>query len=92
MKRQAKHHEAQGLFNAALSGDVCLLKEMKRVTTGKGQMDELTEELDGVTGEQEIVNKFKEVYKSLYNDSESKESMNVIKSKIEELSALSYLS
>ena len=60
---------------------------MKRVSSGKGPIDELTEELDGVSGDQEIANKFKEVYNSLYNKSGSEDSMKGIKSKIKTLTS-----
>ena len=81
-KRQSKFHQAQSLFNAALSGDINLLQEMKRITSGKCPHEELTDELDGVTGKEEVVNMFKDVYKSLYNEAESVDGMQKIKSKI----------
>ena len=46
VKRASKLHQTQGLFGASIAGDIEL-----RVKTGKGQMDELTERVDGVSRE-----------------------------------------
>ena len=37
-----------------MAGDVELFKEMRSVKSGKGQMDELAETVESVTGEQEV--------------------------------------
>ena len=53
------------------------MKEMRRVTAGKDHCDEYTEELDGVLGENDVLDKFKEVYESLYNSSGSENEMRM---------------
>ena len=50
VKRSEKHREAQGLFGAAMDGDIKLFKEMRRIKTEKGQMEEMAESVDGNTG------------------------------------------
>ena len=85
VKRASKLHRARGLFGAAMVGDIELMKEMKRLRTGKGPMEELADTVDGVTGENEVAGKFKEVYEALYNSSSSVNEMTTIKMKIQEL-------
>ena len=36
-----------------MSGDIELMKELRRVKTGKGELDELANTVDGVTGERD---------------------------------------
>ena len=67
VKRASKLHQAQGLFGAAMAGDIELFKEMRRVKTRKGQMDELAETVDGVSGEQGVADTFAKIFDNLYN-------------------------
>ena len=67
VKRASELHNARGLFAAAMEGDCQLLKEMKRVRTGKKEAEELTNTVDGVTGSDNVANKFKEVFEALFN-------------------------
>ena len=85
VKRNTKKHEAEALLEAALQGDLNILKEMKKLKNGKGPMDELPECVDGAEGEQEIANKFKEVYEKLYNSASSDVKMEALKEKIQGL-------
>ena len=82
VKRGAKLQKAKCLFEAAMNGDIQLLKEMKNVTKGKGSQEEPTYELDGATGQSEVVSKFKQVYEELYNQSESTREMEALDLKI----------
>ena len=66
-------------------GDLNLLKEMKKITRGKKSPEEATEELDGISGHQEIVNRFKQVYAELYNKADSNKEMEELEEKIENL-------
>ena len=76
----------QKLFlEAALQGDLNLLKEMKKMKNGRGSMDELPECVDGAEGEQEIADKFKDVYEKLYNSANSDVEMEALKEKIQGL-------
>ena len=80
-KRQAKQIKAVKLFEASLSGDIDLLKEMKNIKCGKKASAELPDNVAGANGESEIVEKFKEVYQALYNSSGTQEEMEEIKGK-----------
>ena len=75
VRRANKLHQAKGLFEAAMIGDMELMKEMKRVQSGKSQLDELPDMVDGVSGQQEVADKFGEVHAALYNSAGSKEKM-----------------
>ena len=85
VKRAGKLHQARGLFDAAMAGDLELMKELRRVKSGKGQMDELAESVDGVSGEHEIADRFAEIYKALYNSAGSQEGMAALQDKIRDL-------
>ena len=85
MKRASKLHKAKRLFGAALSGDIELMKEMRRLKKGNGPMEELTDTVDGVTGDQEVAGKFREVYETLYNSSPSDPEITNLKVLIQQL-------
>ena len=85
VRRASKFHQAQGLFAAAMNGDIELMKEMRRVKSGKGEMEELAETVDGATGQENVANQFKQVFDSLYNSADSKAEMEVLQKKIREL-------
>ena len=57
------------------------MKEMKRLKTGNGPVEELTDNVDGVTGDHEVAGKFREVYEALYNSSPSDPEMTNLKVK-----------
>ena len=61
------------------------MNEMKRVMMGKPTTADLPEMVDGVTGQDEIAEKFKEVYEKLYNSSDSSKEMIAIEERIKEL-------
>ena len=84
-KRQGKQIKAVKLFEASLSGDLDLLKEMKNIKCGKKGSAELPENVAGADGESEIVEKFREVYQALYNSAGSQEEMEEIKRKVSEM-------
>ena len=73
---------ARGLFAAAMEGDCQLLKEMKRVRTGKKEAEELTNTVDGVTGSDNVANKFKEVFEALFNSVEDKPDLEAVEQRI----------
>ena len=86
LKRSANLHQAQGLFNAAMAGDIKLVKEMRRAKSGKGQMDELAKTVDGVSGEQGVADTFANIFNNLYNSSGSKQGMTELQDRICEAS------
>ena len=64
-----------------MMSNIALLKEMKKVRTGGGVFLELSGQVDGVEGEEAIVQKFKEVYSTLYNSAGSSREVQKIKDK-----------
>ena len=58
------------LLEAAMTGDLNLLKEMKKIR-GKGTKEDLPETVEGAETEEAIAEKFREVYEALYNSAES---------------------
>ena len=66
-------------------GDVNLLKEMRNIKRGRGVYEELPDSVEGATGEEEIVDKFREVYSTLYSSSESREGMEILKQHVQGL-------
>ena len=85
VRRSAKLHQAKALYGAALDGDMKLMKEMKRVLSGRGPTDELPSTVDGATGEQEVADKFREVYEELYNSAGSEVEMAALQVRIHSL-------
>ena len=67
--------KAGKLFVASFESDMNLLKEMKRNKGGDSYSNELPDLVDGANGEEEVVEKFKEVYFSLYNSAETNTEM-----------------
>ena len=55
---------------------------MKCVKSGRGGRDELPEMVEGADNEEEIVDKFRTVYSTLYNCADTKPGMNDLKEKI----------
>ena len=76
---------AKRLFEASLQGGVDLLKEMKAVRSGGGSQEDLPDEVEGACGEEEIVEKFRQVYSTLYNSSGSQDGMDQLREQIQTL-------
>ena len=85
LRRRADHVRAEKLFEASMLGDVNLLKEMRNIKRGRGVYEELPDSVEGATGEEEIVDKFREVYSTLYSSSESREGMEILKQHVQGL-------
>ena len=83
LRRRADHVRAEKLFEASMLGDVNLLKEMRNIKRGRGVYEELQDSVEGATGEEEIVDKFREVYSTLYSSSESREGMEILKQQVQ---------
>ena len=69
IKRMEQELRSRKLLEAAMAGDMDLLKEMKKVR-GKGE-DDLPETVDGAESEDTIAETFREVYEALYNSHET---------------------
>ena len=85
LKRKGNLIRASKLFEASMEGDLHLLKEMKAVRGGKVGVSELPETVEGANGEEEIVEKFRGVYSSLYNSSETETEMSDLMIKVSSL-------
>ena len=79
---------ARNLLQASETSSCELLKEMKKIKGNSKDNNDLPASVGGVSGEENIVAKFKDVYSALYNSSESSEDMLILKDKLkEEISA-----
>ena len=58
VKRHSNYHQARGLFNAAMEGDLELFKEMRKVIKHKSGDESLPDSLDGISGKSEIAETF----------------------------------
>ena len=76
---------AKKLFEASLQSDMDLLKEMKKIKSGRDNHNELPDNVEGASGEEDIASKFREVYSTLYNSSGSKSAMEVLKQEVQSL-------
>ena len=81
VKKRSDQTRAEKLFQAGMQSDIDLLKEMKIIRCG-GNTTELPECVDGANGEEEIVEKFREVYSALYNSASTEADMSELKFKI----------
>ena len=84
-KRNEEFTRASKLFEASLAGDADLLKEMKNMKGGGKTFADLPENVAGANGEDEIVEKFCQVYGALYSSSDSADEMAVLKAKLRDL-------
>ena len=78
-------NRAEKLFEASMMGDVDLLKEMKKIKSGTGGSQELPDNVEVASGEEEIADKFREVYSALYNSSGSQDGMAVLREHVQGL-------
>ena len=83
IQRKEQEMRSCKLLEAAMKGDLSLLKEMKKVR--KGRDDNLPECVEGAETEEEIANKFKEVYEALYNSVNTEVETEALKVKIQEM-------
>ena len=82
VKKMSNNIRAQNLMEASQSGDINFLKEMKKINGGKKGVVNLPEYVEDAVGQDEIVEKFKEVYDALYNSAESFEAVKNLKEQI----------
>ena len=75
--------KARKLLAAAQTGDIDLLKSMKTIQGGKKGCMSTPECVDGAEGPDEIVEKFREVYETLYNSTDSSDAVAIIKEKLD---------
>ena len=73
------------MFEASLQGDLDLLKEMTKIKSGGAVHEDLLDNVEGASGEDEIVDKFREVYSTLYNSSGSQGAMEQLRQHVQSL-------
>ena len=73
---------AQQLFEAAQSGNIDLLLQMKKIRGCKNQHSTCPDNIDSAAGPEQISELFKSVYEELYNSAESVDAMEEIKAKL----------
>ena len=44
------------------------MKEMKRISTGKSDIEDISDEVDGAYGFEEVIEKFREVYEDFFRN------------------------
>ena len=79
VKRKANSIRAQKLLEASEKGNIDLLKEMKKVRGASKCKHDLTDNLEGVNGEDNIAENFCTVYEELYNSSPSGSALDSLK-------------
>lgn len=79
VKKRSNLIRAQKLLEASENGSIDLLKEMKKVKGGTKAHHDLTENLEGASGEANIADKFCTVYEELYNSSGSIDAMEALR-------------
>ena len=77
--------KAKKLFEAAESGSMDLLQEMKNIRKGGKSSADLPDNVAGANGEEEIVEKFRLVYSGLYNSASTEEEMKILHEKVNRL-------
>ena len=82
VKKLAEEIRARELLTASLGGDVNLLKEMKKIRGNNKGNENLPDNVEGAEGQEEVVEKFREVYETLYNSAESSASVQLIKERL----------
>ena len=76
LRRRSDLIRAETLFEASLQGDCNLLAEMKNIRCGgSGRQSDLPDTVAGAQGEEEIVDKFRIVYETLYNSADTQAEM-----------------
>ena len=70
VKKQVDHIGAKNILEASEKGDVHLLKEMKNLKSSKSTAS-LPESVEDADNPEDIVNKFRTVYSTLYNSAPS---------------------
>ena len=74
------------LFEAAIKGDTDLLLEMEKIKSGDhGNKVDLPDNVANADGEDEIVDKFREVYSTLYSSAGSEAEMRSLRHKVNQV-------
>jgi hypothetical protein len=82
VKKMANTLRARNLLQASETSSCELLKEMKKLKGSNKDTSDLPSTVGGVSGEDNIVEKFKDVYSALYNSSESSVDLSKLKDQL----------
>ena len=82
LKKMSNSIRSRQLLQASEEGSVKLLAEMKKIKGSKKGSDSLPDSVGGVSGEDSIVEEFRQVYSHLYNSSGTQEAMEVLKDEL----------
>ena len=85
VKKMANAIRTQKLLEASETSSVDLLKEMKKLKGNKLSSDNLADVVDGVTGENMIVEEFRKMYEDLYNSCDTRDDMESLGQRIRSL-------
>ena len=85
LKRSKHHHQAQELLEASEKGDIELLAAMKEIKGTKAKGQTMPACVDGKTEPDDILEKFKDVYQTLYNSAETGDAVKKIKDRLKAL-------
>ena len=83
-KRKLEHGLAEDILVAAESGDVALMREMRKTIKKKTSAQAVPECLEGKVTPDTVLDKFRECYEELYNSANTSDVMNTIKQRLEE--------
>ena len=84
-KREAAKIKSTKLLEAAVEGNISLMKEMKATLGRKDQGQSVPDTLDGKVTQESILSRFRECYETLYNSAGTEQAMANIKLKLNNL-------
>ena len=73
------------LVEAAVQGNMALIKELRSTLSGKSAGQTVPESLDGRDTHDTILDRFRECYEHLYNSAGTEDAMTVIKERLEQV-------
>ena len=82
VKRLAGNIRSKKLMEASETGSIQLLKEMKKVKGDKKDKPDLPETVGDTSGEEPIVDRFRQVYEQLYNSWDTSGEMEELKNEV----------
>ena len=86
VRKRSDLTRAENLFEASLLGDCSLLAEMKKIRCGgSSNHQDLPDTVAGVQGEDNIAEKYKTVYESLYSSADTQAEMSRLMKKVDQL-------
>ena len=84
-KRESNQIITDTIMQASISGYQSFFDEMKRILNGKASGQDIPDSLEGKVTPDDVLEKFKECYATLYNSAESRDEMIGIKDTLENI-------